>query len=117
MPLPPRSIEDIKARYYSIVKKLKPQMLPEHMVLDEVSGANAFRRVQGYDPEYDRQRKAKMAAYYGRSTKQEQIDNKTLEEAKAIENSVWPIIPCGFEHNLLRGILRRRGSAAQAPGT
>jgi DNA methyltransferase 1-associated protein 1 len=88
VPLPPRSIEDIKARYYPIVKKLKPQMLPEQMVLDEGSGANAFRRVQGCDPEYDWQRKAKLAAYYGRSTKQEQIDNRTIEEAKAIENSV-----------------------------
>ena len=41
VPLPPRSIEDIKARYYAIVKKLKPQMLPEQMVLDEGSGAPA----------------------------------------------------------------------------
>jgi hypothetical protein len=41
-----------------------------------------------YDPEYDRQRKAKLAAYYGRSTKQEAIDDRVIEEAKAIQNSV-----------------------------
>jgi DNA methyltransferase 1-associated protein 1 len=80
----PRTLEDMKDRFYGIVKSMNPQLLPHQFLADEHS-ERQVRRVVGYDANYERERKIKLKAYYDYSGSQEVQDVVTMEKAKDID--------------------------------
>lgn len=79
-----RTLEDMKERFYAIVKSMNPQLLPHQFLADEHS-ERQVRRVMGYDAKYERERKIKLTAYYDYSGNQEVQDVVTMEKAKDID--------------------------------
>ena len=77
-------MEDMKDRFYGMVKAMNPQLLPHQFLADEHS-ERQVRRVVGYDANYERERKVKLRAYYDYSGLQEMNDTETMEKAKEIE--------------------------------
>jgi DNA methyltransferase 1-associated protein 1 len=87
-----RSVEDLKDRYFSLVKRINPQLLPYQFLADgdghsAAGGQHQVRRAIGYDPNYERQRKAKLRIFYSRSGAQEASDGELTKRAKDIEES------------------------------
>jgi hypothetical protein len=66
----PRDLEDLKHRYYTMVKQVNPTLMPYRFLADDNGGSTgqgSVRRVVGYDPMYERQRKDKLNTFYGRT--------------------------------------------------
>ena len=83
-----RTVEDLKHRYYNMTKAVNPQLMPYQFLVDDgtATGQGAVRRVEGYDPVYERNRKDKLNTFYTRSGQQESGDIELAEQAKAIED-------------------------------
>ena len=79
-----RTLEDMKERFYGMVKAMNSQLLPHQFLADEHS-ERQVRRVVGYDANYERERKIKLRAYYDYSGSQEISDTSTMEKAKTID--------------------------------
>ncbi|KAG2393656.1 hypothetical protein C9374_007187 [Naegleria lovaniensis] len=83
-PVPPRSVEDLKKRYYEISKALLQHRAKKRSIPNEKLKKHPLMAVE-YDYDYETRRKQNLEMLYSRSSEAEKRENELREQLKKIE--------------------------------